>query len=88
MSGGNRNNHYVPRYDGGNNNGTMDAFNNQGTEQDFNEAEFTTGGQITGGYSTYNYHNNGTRNAFNNNSSGGKQNFAKAKFSTGARIGC
>lgn len=64
----------------------MRLINNQGGgQQDFSEAEFTTGGRVTGGYSTYNYHNNGTRNAFNN-SNGGTQNFSKAKFNTGARI--
>ncbi|CAK8578160.1 unnamed protein product [Lathyrus sativus] len=70
--------------DGGNN-GTVDAFNNSCGRQDFDEADFKTGAQVTnGGYTTH--RNNGTKNAFNN-SFGGTQKFGKAKFDTGARIG-
>jgi len=70
--------------DGGNN-GTIDAFNNKGGQQDFSEAEFKTGAKVTkGGYTTH--RNNGTKNAFNN-SKGGTQKFGKAKFDTGANIG-
>ncbi|KAJ1396377.1 hypothetical protein SESBI_32596 [Sesbania bispinosa] len=72
----------------GGNNGTEHAFNNQYRgEQDFSEAEFHTGAQVTArGGSIPSHRNNGTRQAFNN-SAGGKQNFAKAKFTTGAKAG-
>ncbi|CAK8578158.1 unnamed protein product [Lathyrus sativus] len=84
MAGLWRNNFCQWSNDGGNN-GTIDAFNNRGGQQDFGEAEFKTGAQITnGGYT--NLHNNGTKHAFNN-SYGGTQNFGKATFNTGARIG-
>jgi len=74
------------RWNDGGNNGTIDSFNNQGGgTQDFDEADFKTGAQVTnGGYTSL--LNNGTKNAFNNNG-GGTQKFGKAKFNTGARIG-
>ncbi|KAJ1394913.1 hypothetical protein SESBI_33854 [Sesbania bispinosa] len=72
----------------GGNNGTEHAFNNKDYgQQDFTEAEFSTGAQVTakGGYIP-SHRNNGTKDAFNN-SSGGTQTFRKAKFTTGARVG-